>query len=108
MSPTALMSTNPHTNGLKEIKQPTQTTQPQALIDFELQRKTAGRPKHSQNPLIREHFSFDSIEDALQAYKDGEFLVVMDDENRENEGDLIIAAHHCTTEKMAFMIRWTR
>ncbi|KAF9077971.1 3,4-dihydroxy-2-butanone 4-phosphate synthase [Rhodocollybia butyracea] len=68
---------------------------------------TAGRPKLSQNPLIRKNFSFDSIEDALQAYKDGEFLVVMDDENRENEGDLIIAGHHCTTEKMAFMIRWT-
>ena len=35
-------------------------------------------------------------------------MVVMDDEGRENEGDLIIAASHCTTEKMAWMIKHTR
>ncbi|KAG5647921.1 hypothetical protein DXG03_007845 [Asterophora parasitica] len=52
-------------------------------------------------------FAFDPIEDALAAFKAGEFLVVMDDENRENEGDLIIAATHCTTEKMAWMIKHT-
>ena len=33
-----------------------------------------------------------SIEDAIKAYAQGEFLVVVDDEDRENEGDLIIAA----------------
>jgi len=48
------------------------------------------------------------MEDALQAFTRGEFLVVMDDEGRENEGDLIIAASHCTTEKMAWMIKHTR
>ncbi|THU97563.1 hypothetical protein K435DRAFT_819148 [Dendrothele bispora CBS 962.96] len=48
---------------------------------------------------------FDPIENALQAYKDGEFLVVMDDESRENEGDLIIAGCHSTTEKMAWITR---
>ena len=53
-------------------------------------------------------FDFDSIEDALEAFAHGEFLVVMDDEGRENEGDLIIAASHCTTEKMAWMIKHTR
>ena len=53
-------------------------------------------------------FEFDSMEDALEAFAHGEFLVVMDDENRENEGDLIIAASHCTTEKMAWMIKHTR
>jgi len=100
-------NTLPHANGSKEIKQSTQTTQTRALVDFELQRETAACPKLDPNPLIREQFSFDSIQDALQAFKDGEFLVVLDDENRENEGDLIIAGHHCTTEKMAFMIRWT-
>lgn len=56
----------------------------------------------------RTGFSFDSMEDALTAFARGEFLVVMDDENRENEGDLIIAASHCTTEKMAWMIKHTR
>ena len=53
-------------------------------------------------------FSFDSIEDALEAYGRGEFLVVADDEGRENEGDLIIAASEVSTEKMAWMIRYTR
>ena len=49
----------------------------------------------------------DSIEDALAAFGRGEFLVVVDDEDRENEGDLIIAADAMTEEKMAFMIRHT-
>ena len=48
------------------------------------------------------------MEDALKAFAAGEFLVVMDDENRENEGDLILAASHSTTEKMAWMIKHTR
>lgn len=55
-----------------------------------------------------DEFKFDSMEDALEAFARGEFLVVMDDESRENEGDLIIAASHCTTEKMAWMIKHTR
>ena len=38
----------------------------------------------------------------------GEFIVVLDSADRENEGDLIIAAEAMTTEKMAFMIRYTR
>jgi 3,4-dihydroxy-2-butanone 4-phosphate synthase len=53
-------------------------------------------------------FAFDPIEDALDAFARGEFLVVMDDEGRENEGDLIIAASQCTTENMAWMIKHTR
>lgn len=53
-------------------------------------------------------FAFDSIEDALTAFAAGDFIVVMDDKDRENEGDLIISASHCTTEKMAWMIKHTR
>lgn len=49
--------------------------------------------------------SFTAIPEAIEALKNGEFLVVMDDENRENEGDLIIAAEHVTQEKMAFLVR---
>ncbi|MDG2211360.1 MAG: bifunctional 3,4-dihydroxy-2-butanone-4-phosphate synthase/GTP cyclohydrolase II [Acidimicrobiales bacterium] len=48
-----------------------------------------------------------SIEQAIEAYAQGEFLVVVDDEDRENEGDLIIAADAMTPEKMNFMIRHT-
>ncbi len=49
----------------------------------------------------------DSIEDALEVFAAGEFLVVVDDEDRENEGDLIIAGDAINEEKMAFMIRHT-
>lgn len=53
-------------------------------------------------------FKFDSMEDALAAFARGEFIVVMDDEDRENEGDLIAAASTITTEKMAWFIKHTR
>ena len=62
----------------------------------------------AQHLPARSAFSFDSMEAALEAFSKGEFLVVSDDEDRENEGDLIIAASHCTTEKMAWMIKHTR
>lgn len=61
-----------------------------------------------RTPPIRTRFAFDPMEDALEAFRRGEFLVVMDDESRENEGDLIVAAEHCTTEKLAWMIKHTR
>ncbi|OCF45928.1 3,4-dihydroxy-2-butanone-4-phosphate synthase [Kwoniella heveanensis CBS 569] len=52
-------------------------------------------------------FTFDSIPDAIAAISRGEFVVVMDDESRENEGDLVCAASKVTTEGMAWMIKWT-
>ncbi|QRV74107.1 3,4-dihydroxy-2-butanone 4-phosphate synthase [Ceratobasidium sp. AG-Ba] len=52
-------------------------------------------------------FKFDSMEDAMAAFARGEFIVVMDDEDRENEGDLIAAANLVTTEKMAWFIKHT-
>jgi 3,4-dihydroxy 2-butanone 4-phosphate synthase/GTP cyclohydrolase II len=51
--------------------------------------------------------SFASIPDALEAFRRGEFVVVVDDADRENEGDLIIAAEKVTPEKVAFMVRHT-
>ncbi|KAJ3154838.1 hypothetical protein HDU86_004538 [Geranomyces michiganensis] len=50
---------------------------------------------------------FDSIPDAIAAFRAGEFLVVVDNEDRENEGDLIIAGSDLTPEKCAFLIRYT-
>ena len=50
---------------------------------------------------------FDPIEDALAAIAAGEMVVVVDDDDRENEGDLIMAACKATPEKVAFMIRHT-
>ncbi|KAF9776593.1 3,4-dihydroxy 2-butanone 4-phosphate synthase [Fusarium sp. DS 682] len=48
---------------------------------------------------------FDSIPESIEAFRNGEFLVVLDDPSRENEADLIIAAEDVTTEKMGFLIR---
>jgi len=50
---------------------------------------------------------FSSIEETISAFKNGEFIVVLDDLSRENEGDLIIAGEDMTPEKMAFMVRHT-
>ncbi len=44
---------------------------------------------------------------AIKAFEAGEIVVVVDDDDRENEGDLIVAAVHCTPEKMAFIVRHT-
>ena len=48
-----------------------------------------------------------SVREAIDAFARGEIIVVTDDDDRENEGDLIIAATHATPEKMAFIIRHT-
>ena len=48
-----------------------------------------------------------SVREAIDAFARGEIVVVTDDDDRENEGDLIIAAVHATPEKMAFIIRHT-
>ena len=45
------------------------------------------------------------IRDAIAAFARGELLIVADDDDRENEGDLFVAASLCTPEKMAFIIR---
>lgn len=50
---------------------------------------------------------FTPVPEALEAFKKGEFLIVMDDEDRENEGDLICSAELVTQEKMAFLIRYS-
>jgi 3,4-dihydroxy 2-butanone 4-phosphate synthase/GTP cyclohydrolase II len=51
--------------------------------------------------------SLDNIEDALKVIASGGMVVVIDDEGRENEGDLIMAAELATPEALAFIIRYT-
>lgn len=50
----------------------------------------------------------DSIEDALKDFKEGKMLVVVDDEDRENEGDLIVPAEKITEEQVNFMLKNAR
>lgn len=55
-----------------------------------------------------EDFKLSSIEEAVKDFKEGKFVVVVDDEDRENEGDLIIAAEMITPEKVNFMLKNAR
>ncbi|KAG0560693.1 hypothetical protein KC19_9G005500 [Ceratodon purpureus] len=48
---------------------------------------------------------FATIEEAIEAIKEGKFVLVVDDENRENEGDLIMAGSLVTPQAMAFLVR---
>ena len=51
-------------------------------------------------------YKLNSIEDAIKDFKEGKFVIVVDDEDRENEGDLIIAAEKIDAEKVNFMLRY--
>ncbi len=53
-------------------------------------------------------FQFDSVEDVLQDVRNGKLVIVTDDENRENEGDLVCAADRVTPEVINFMITHAR
>ena len=55
-----------------------------------------------------EDIKLNSIEEAVKDFKEGKFVIVVDDEDRENEGDLIIAAEKITTEKVNFMLKHAR
>jgi len=62
--------------------------------------------------LIAEHrrardAGLDSIEAAIEEYRTGRFVIIVDDEDRENEGDLALAAEFATPENIAFMLRYT-
>lgn len=50
------------------------------------------------------NIKLDTIEEAIEEFRNGHFVIVVDDENRENEGDLIMAAEKVTPEHVNFMI----
>lgn len=53
-------------------------------------------------------FKLSSIEEAVNDFRDGKFVIVVDDEDRENEGDLICAAETITPEMVNFMLKYAR
>ncbi len=55
-----------------------------------------------------DQFKLSNIEEAIEDFKQGKFVIVVDDEDRENEGDLIIAAEKITEEKVNFMLKNAR
>ena len=61
----------------------------------------------SEATEVVEKIVFDSVERAIADIAEGKAVVVVDDEDRENEGDLIFAAEKATPELVAFMVRYT-
>ena len=57
---------------------------------------------------MEQKFVLNTIEEAVEDFKKGKFVIVVDDEDRENEGDLIIAAELITPEKVNFMLKYAR
>jgi 3,4-dihydroxy 2-butanone 4-phosphate synthase/GTP cyclohydrolase II len=55
-----------------------------------------------------ENIKLDSIEDALKDFREGKMVIVVDDEDRENEGDIIVAAEKITPEQVNFMLKNAR
>lgn len=58
--------------------------------------------------MIMTDFNIDNIEAAVKDFAEGKFVIVVDDEDRENEGDLIVAAEKITPEKVNFMLKHAR
>jgi len=58
--------------------------------------------------ISQDTVTLDKIEDAIQDIKDGKIVIVVDDEDRENEGDFIAAAELVTSEQINFMARYGR
>jgi 3,4-dihydroxy 2-butanone 4-phosphate synthase/GTP cyclohydrolase II len=58
--------------------------------------------------LKNRNYKLNTIEEAIEDFREGKFLIVVDDEDRENEGDFIIAAEKVTPEKINFMMTYGR
>ena len=54
------------------------------------------------------NIQLDSIEDAIKDFAEGKMIIVVDDEDRENEGDIIVAAEKITPEQVNFMLKNAR
>src|ERR687889_800632 len=72
-------------------------------------RETRGgvTPNDFLPPAAKEALMPHSVNEAIEAFARGEIVIVTDDDDRENEGDLIVAASLCAPETMAFIIRHT-
>lgn len=58
--------------------------------------------------MSREHFKFSAVEDAIKDFQKGKLVIVVDDEDRENEGDFVFTAEKCTAEAINFMAKHGR
>src|ERR1700688_2132794 len=72
-------------------------------MDWEQRLRALAAAKRSSRPMTR----LDGVERAVADIAAGKAVIVIDDEDRENEGDLIFAAQLATPELVAFMVRYT-
>lgn len=63
---------------------------------------------HITHPIMNQNIRLDSIEDAIEDFRNGKMVIVVDDEDRENEGDIIVAAEKITPEQVNFMLKNAR
>src|SRR6195256_6162570 len=76
--------------------------------EFTLPRKPADVMVSSMIVQAKEAFAFDTIDDVLHDIARGKLVIVTDDADRENEGDLVMAAEKATPEAVNFMIKFGR
>jgi len=57
---------------------------------------------------MNERIKLNTIDEAVDDFREGKFVIVVDDEDRENEGDLICAAEKITPEMVNFMLKYAR
>jgi len=57
---------------------------------------------------MNDNIKLDSIEEAIEDFRNGKMVIVVDDEDRENEGDIIVAAEKITPEQVNFMLKNAR
>eukprot|EP00934_Nitzschia_sp_Nitz4_P009327 Nitzschia sp. Nitz4//scaffold149_size55946//21974//23958//NITZ4_006594-RA/size55946-processed-gene-0.27-mRNA-1//-1//CDS//3329536809//9317//frame0 len=118
--PMVVPKTNPHNHRYLEAKhQRMAHTNLSPLFSAEMKVKTANQaslninmdsPDSEEGVVARDDgycFGRESVEEAIAAVKRGEMIVVVDDMNRENEGDLIMAADACKPEDMATIVRYS-
>lgn len=74
---------------------------PQDSINIESKSKKRTNKKENTNAISR-------VEAAIAAFKAGEMVIIMDDEDRENEGDLVLAGIFSTPQKINFMAKYAR
>ncbi len=63
--------------------------------------------KHRRARSSGDRAGLDSVQEAIDEYRRGRFVIIVDDEGRENEGDLTMPAEFCTEEAIAFMLKYT-
>jgi len=71
-------------------------------------RSAPARPPHEYEEVMTEKIALDSIESAVAALQQGEIIIVVDDEDRENEGDFVMAAEKVTPEAINFLAKHGR